>query len=107
MLDLARKVSKACTGVDVVVARSIKPLDNKLLDTINTSLIITLEENSVYGGFGSIVREYYASNSKVKVVALGVKDEFILHGSIDNQLEENGLTVENIESVINANKVVR
>lgn len=105
MLDLALKCD---SSFGVINARSVKPLCEKTLEEIKDKLIVTLEENSLIGGFGSFVNGFYAKKGILaRTINLGVKDEFILHGSIDNQLEENGLTVENIESVINANKVIR
>ncbi len=105
MLDLAIKCDKS---FGVINARSIKPLCEKTLEQIKDKLIVTLEENSLIGGFGSFVNGFYANKGiSAKVINLGIKDEFISHGSIDDQLKENGLTVENIESVVNAYKVIK
>ena len=88
--------------VSVVNASTIKPLDYKFLDEVNSKAIITLEENSLIGGFGSLVRGFYAEKGVVaKVFNLGVKDEFVAHSSIDKQLQENGLTIEEIEKILN------
>lgn len=100
MLTLARKVSESRNGVKIVVARSIKPLDVDMLDSIRCPLIITLEENSIHGGFGSLVREYYSNDKNVKVAVCGVKDKFVPHGSIEDQMQENGLTVGCILEII-------
>ena len=68
----------------------------------------TLEENSLIGGFGSFINCYYLSKGEsVKVINLGIKDEFVSHGLIENQLKENGLTVENIKSIITAYKEIK
>ena len=96
MLELAMEYAGKHNDVGVVNARVVKPLSDSVLDNINTP-IITLEENSVIGGFSTLVREYYASkNRHVKLIALGVKDSFIEHGSILSQLKQNGLTLEDI-----------
>lgn len=103
MVSLAEEVAKV-KDVGVINARSVKPICEKTLDSVKDSLIITLEENSVIGGFGSIVSSYYAKKSiNARVVSLGIKDEFIMHGSIDEQLQENGLCVANIINVIKEN----
>ncbi|MCB0743200.1 MAG: 1-deoxy-D-xylulose-5-phosphate synthase, partial [Ignavibacteriae bacterium] len=64
--------------------RFIKPLDTELLDKIANTYkkIITIEENSVVGGFGSAVLEYFNSmNYKNDIKILGIPDKFIDHGT--------------------------
>lgn len=96
MLELATEYATKTEGVAVINARVIKPLCKEVLDSIETP-IITLEENSVIGGFSSLVRDYYAnSNKQVKLVSLGVKDQFVGHGSVLSQLKQNGLTLQDI-----------
>ncbi len=102
MLDLALKVAKENKNVKIISARSIKPLDLNALKSIEEKLVITLEENSVIGGFGSQVLQYFSENGKnIKVVTLGIKDEFVAHASCDEQLYDNSLTVENVINIIN------
>jgi len=101
MLKLAKECSDKFDGVGVVSVRMIKPLPEATLKEIKNTFIVTLEENSAIGGFGSLVSSYYAANGeKVSIRTFGVKDSFIGHGSIENQLKENGLTVENLSVVI-------
>ncbi len=95
-LDFASVSEKS---VGVVSARVVKPLDETALEKIKNTTVITLEENAVTGGFGSAVMQRYALKG-VKIKCLGVKDEFISHGSVETQLKENGLTVEGIKKAI-------
>ncbi len=100
MLCKAKKVAEQFDGVGVVSARTIKPLCESELERIKNTAIITLEEN-VSGGIGSAVVQYYANkNEKVCVRCLGVKDQFIAHGSIEEQLLENGLDERSIADVL-------
>jgi len=64
--------------------RFLKPFDEKLFDDLEKKVhtIITIEDNALIGGFGSIVKSFY-SNSDVKVYSYGIPDEFIEHGTID------------------------
>ncbi len=102
MLELATKVAEQVSGVGVVNARCVKPLDEKMLINIKGTTVVTLEENSVIGGFGSLVSAFYSERElKTKVIVRGVKDEFVKHGSIELQLEKNGLTVEDIKKLLN------
>ncbi len=96
MIELALEAQKISSkDLEIVSARTIKPLDSGYLDLIKNRKIITLEENSKIGGFGSLVLSYY-SNAKVKadVKVLGAKDEFVAHATVEEQLKNNGLTAE-------------
>ncbi|GAB4282663.1 MAG: 1-deoxy-D-xylulose-5-phosphate synthase [Marinilabiliales bacterium] len=62
----------------------VKPLDEKLLHEICQKFdkIITVEDGTVTGGFGSAVLEFINENNyKCKVIRLGVPDKFIEHGT--------------------------
>lgn len=100
MNKLAVKFSEqADYNVNIINSRTIKPLDSELLLNINTP-IITLEENVIKGGFGDAILRFYSENGiTLKVKSLGIKDEFIPHGTIERQLEMNGLTVEKIKEI--------
>jgi len=68
----------------VVNMRFIKPLDTELLDELAKRFdkIVTVEENSVVGGFGSAVVEYFSDkNYKNDIVRIGIPDKFIDHGT--------------------------
>lgn len=99
MINLALKVAQD-KKVTVVNARCVKPLDTALLDALRGKKIITLEENSKIGGFGSAVACYYSSDEKTKVIILGVKDKFIEHAKVDSQLRCNHLTAEEVAKII-------
>lgn len=64
--------------------RFVKPLDTAVLDEVaeKYSRIITLEENSLAGGFGSGVLEYFNDkNYKNDILRIGIPDKFIDHGT--------------------------
>lgn len=65
--------------------RFIKPLDEHLLHSIFTSYktIITIEDGTIIGGFGSAISEFSSANNyKNTLKILGIPDRFIDHGSI-------------------------
>ena len=97
--EFAAEMKKGAVGV--VNVRRVKPLDEIALETLRGGVIFTLEENALAGGFGSEVAAYFSNDRKTAVYRFGVKDEFIRHGSISSQLEENGLTTENLVRVAN------
>lgn len=64
--------------------RFIKPLDTELLSMIlgKYKKIITVEDNALQGGFGSLVLEFCADNGyHPEVHRLGIPDRFIEHGA--------------------------
>ncbi len=65
--------------------RFAKPLDEDLLHEIfqQFNKIITVEDGSIAGGFGSAVLEFMAAhNYQAEVILLGIPDEVVEHGSL-------------------------
>ena len=78
----------------VVNARFAKPLDETLLVELGNSheLVVTLEDNSAVGGFGSGVLELLnARRTKARVEIIGLPDRFVEHGEPNQLYEEVGL----------------
>lgn len=95
----AESLAKEGLDVGVVDARWIKPLDEALLDSLTDAPVITVEENTVEGGFGSMVLEYYERQGRpngVRVHMLGFPDEFITHMSREEQLAAINLDIDSI-----------
>ena len=66
--------------------RFLKPLDEKLLHTIckTHQSIITVEDGSINGGFGTAILEFASQhNYKNTFKLLGIPDEFIEHGTTE------------------------
>lgn len=87
--------------VGLVNARFIKPIDKELLINLakEYSLIVTLEEANLNGGFGSAVLELFQSAgclSSVKVVSFGFPDAFIPAGSCEELFKMYGLDGESL-----------
>ncbi len=79
--------------------RFVKPLDHKLLNEIGKkfSKIITVEDGTIMGGFGSAVMEYFNDNDyATNVKRLGVPDRFIEHGDQDELQKECGFDTDGI-----------
>lgn len=90
-------------SVGVADARFVKPLDEALVLSLCQAypLIITLEENTLSGGFGSGVLELLAKkNIKHEVHCLGLPDYFVKHGGQAYLHEELGLDAEGIAKQI-------
>lgn len=71
----------------VINARFIKPLDEALILPLARSIrhVITIEENTVPGGFGSAILELFSDHgiNDTVVKRLGVHDRFVEHGPQD------------------------
>jgi 1-deoxy-D-xylulose-5-phosphate synthase len=88
MVEYAKEASALLEkdGIDceIINMRFIKPLDIKCLDEISTRFnkIVTLEENTIVGGFGTGVLEYFSEkNYKPEILRIGLPDSFIDHGT--------------------------
>ncbi len=82
--------------------RFVKPLDENLLHLVfkKCKTIITIEDGTIKGGFGSAILEFASENSyKNNIKLLGVPDEFIYHGTVDElqeicRLDANSIQLE-------------
>lgn len=78
----------------VVDARFVRPLDEELIGEIATTCgrVVTVEENTVAGGFGSAVGELMARRGIcVPLLSLGLPDGFVEHGGREALLGSVGL----------------
>lgn len=83
----------------VINARFVKPLDSAVLNSLSEESIITIEDNALIGGFGSLIAEYY-SESKKRIKVFAYRDKFIEHGGVNELMDENGINVADILSYI-------
>ncbi|MDR1401145.1 MAG: 1-deoxy-D-xylulose-5-phosphate synthase [Endomicrobium sp.] len=97
-LKAADLLMKIDINVSVVDMRFLKPLDtdtisDKLL--IRTKKFITIEENTLIGGFGESIKAFLCNEGAV-VKCIGLPDKFIEHGDLRILREKYGLTTENL-----------
>ncbi len=98
MLNEANKAALAL-GATLVDMRFVKPLDVALIKELANSheLLVTVEDNAIAGGAGSAVNEYILSQGKaIKVLNIGIPDQFIKHGTQAEIHHELGLDSEGI-----------
>jgi 1-deoxy-D-xylulose-5-phosphate synthase len=80
----------------------VKPLDEKLLHTIfeKHESIITVEDGVIKGGFGSAIIEFAVANHyKKSIKTLGIPDEFIVHGTIEELQRYCKIDVNTLENI--------
>ncbi len=83
--------------------RFVKPLDTELLADVfkQFKTVITIEDGTIHGGFGSAILEFMAENdysSKIKI--LGVPDKFIEQGTPDELYRECGIDTRGIVETV-------
>ncbi|HKA07583.1 MAG TPA: 1-deoxy-D-xylulose-5-phosphate synthase [Gemmataceae bacterium] len=100
VLQAAQKLREEGLNVAVVNARFVKPLDRETILPLveRMPFVMTIEEGTLQGGFGSAVLE--ACNAEGidtrSVIRLGIPDRFIEHAERNELLAELGLDVEGL-----------
>ncbi|AHW59679.1 1-deoxy-D-xylulose-5-phosphate synthase [Draconibacterium orientale] len=83
--------------------RFVKPLDTEMLTKVmqNFDQIVTIEDGTIQGGFGSAILEFMAENgftNKIKI--LGIPDQFIEHGTPEELYRECGIDAQGIVDTV-------
>jgi 1-deoxy-D-xylulose-5-phosphate synthase len=100
----AKKLKAHGLDIGVINARFVKPLDREtILRAVESlPLVITVEEGTIEGGFGSAVLE--AANAAGldarNVVRCGIPDKFIEHGDRGELLADCGLSVDKLVRLV-------
>ncbi len=99
MGDKAARLIEEKTGTKPTLINPfyITGIDTELLDSLKSdhSLVITLEDGILDGGFGEKIARYYGGTD-VKVLNFGLKKEFLDRYNVEDILKENHLTPEQI-----------
>jgi 1-deoxy-D-xylulose-5-phosphate synthase len=85
--------------------RFVKPLDEELLHEVFSrySRIITVEDGTVVGGFGSAILEFMNANGyKAEVEIMGIPDRLVEHGTPKELYNEIGIDANHIAAKIRA-----
>ncbi|CAM5227502.1 1-deoxy-D-xylulose-5-phosphate synthase OS=Lysinibacillus sphaericus OX=1421 GN=dxs PE=3 SV=1 [Lysinibacillus sphaericus] len=97
-MEAAHMLAQQGVEIEVVNARFIKPMDEDMLHRIFTSNkpVLTIEEAVLQGGFGSGVLEFAHDHSYFTAIIdrMGIPDQFIEHGNVDQLLAEIHMTAE-------------
>ncbi|MFC2026600.1 1-deoxy-D-xylulose-5-phosphate synthase [Chloroflexota bacterium] len=84
-LEAAQELAENGIQATVVNSRFAKPLDSELIVSIARRIkyLVTVEENTISGGFGSHVLALLQKSgiSDVRVRNIGIPDEFVEHGT--------------------------
>ncbi|MDS1030100.1 1-deoxy-D-xylulose-5-phosphate synthase [Bacillota bacterium LX-D] len=102
-LVAANYLSKKGIDAAVVNSRFIKPLDiNFIRDIVNKyKVLVTVEEHTLAGGFGSAVMEAVArAGETANFLCIGLPDQFITHGNVSTLRSIFGLDAQGIYNQI-------
>lgn len=102
-LDAKEILLKENINPTIINARFLKHIDKNLLDNIidDYDYIVTIEDNVITGGFGSRINKFVIDNDyNIKVRNLGIDDEFIEQGNVDDLYDLVGLSPEKIAEFI-------
>ncbi|SOC79595.1 1-deoxy-D-xylulose-5-phosphate synthase [Salinimicrobium sediminis] len=83
--------------------RFVKPLDEELLHEVMKTYkaVVTIEDGVVKGGFGSAIMEFAQEHHiQIPIRMLGLPDEFIDHGKVEELQEIAKIDVESISSCL-------
>ncbi len=110
VIEAAQRAAEQITApvranIEVYGVSSVKPLDASLTEFCQHSdVIITVEEHSVLGGFGSaVVEQLSASGACPQALRLGMPDRYLEADVHHNILARAGLSVEDLQEVFLAN----
>ena len=98
-LQVADLLEKEGIYASVINARFVKPMDEGLIVNLgkNAKLLVSIEENTIRGGFGSGMLEILSNNKIcIPTLLIGAPDRFISQGSQEEQLNLSELNVEHI-----------
>ncbi|MCY4503893.1 MAG: 1-deoxy-D-xylulose-5-phosphate synthase [Alphaproteobacteria bacterium] len=98
--EAAERLAQEGISAAVINARFVKPLDGDLIAAVarEVKCLLTVEESTAMGGFGSAVLELLSSQGivGVRTKCLGLPDWYIEQGPQDLLREKYGLTAEGI-----------
>ena len=104
----AKKLRDEGLSVGVINARFVKPLDKEtILRAVETlPLVVTVEEGTVEGGFGSAVLEVAnaAGLDTRNVLRCGIPDKFVEHADRNELLADCGLSADALAATVRAHR---
>ncbi|MBI2830567.1 MAG: 1-deoxy-D-xylulose-5-phosphate synthase [Chloroflexi bacterium] len=106
-LEAARNLASIGIEATVVNARFAKPLDSNLILKVarRTKRLLTVEENTVKGGFGSAVADLLRNSGifDVQIRTIGIPDEFVEQGPQSVLRAQYGIDAKGIAGYVLAN----
>lgn len=99
IIEAAELLTKEEISATVLNARFIKPMDIKKLHEVGRSNqpVLIAEEGMLNGGLGSQIATFFMEHGYTNLIKrIGIEDEYIEHGNVDQILEDLNLTAKPI-----------
>ena len=93
-IETAKLLKEKNINACIVNARFVKPLDHNLIIPLANKIrkVVTMEEGTLIGGFGSAIVELFNDNDvNVPVLRIGIPDVLVDHATPDQSKEKLGL----------------
>ena len=93
-VDTAKLLKNKNISACIVNARFVRPLDQNLFIPLASKIrkVVTMEEGTIIGGFGSAIVELLNDNDiNVPVLRIGIPDVLVDHATPDQSKEKLGL----------------
>lgn len=105
-IKAAEALGKLNLSCGVLKLTSLKPLDTDMIrQSVDTRLVFVFEEGQTLGGVGETIAALWADSSDTKVLPCGVSDSFVGQGTVKEQLDEAGISAEQmIKRILEATK---
>lgn len=90
-------------NVSLINARFFKPIDKSMLNELydKNQYLIIYETDMISGGLGSIISQYYHQNQKlIHMYTIGIDDEYVPQGSIEELLEYKKININHLYTKI-------
>ncbi len=103
VIKACEKLQKENINIGHFDMRFLKPIDEQLLHQVlkKYKKIITVEDGTIIGGLGSAVLEFMADNNyHLSIKRLGIPDQFIEQGSIEELSKECGFDADGIYEAV-------
>jgi transketolase len=100
-MQAAEMLAAEGISAEVVHIASIKPIDRDLIigSVSKTRCVVTAENGTILGGFGSAVAEVLAEECPVPIQRIGVRDQWVDSGGTNELLNHHGMQPEDIAIV--------
>lgn len=97
-IDAEQMLKQDGISAEIINIHTIKPIDRELIvkSASKTKKVVVVEEHSIIGGLGTAVCEVLAEEMPVKVLRMGIKDEFGRSGPAKELIAKYGLDAESI-----------
>lgn len=94
-LVAATQLNDSGVGACVLHMPTVKPLDTDALEAFarNHHVLVTVEEHQVAGGLGGAVAEHLSERAPIRIVKVGVHDQFGQSGTPDELIAHYGMDV--------------